>query len=121
MSGKAYDLSENNQPIWEAFAENRMKDIISKQMKKRGETDNKAARLSLSQYKEAAILLNSLCGNFNKLTPEIIRKAKGIKPQKAVHINGFILDVVGSQQIKVNRGVIIEILPAEYRPVANLL
>ena len=56
MSGKAYELSENNQPIWEAFAENRIKDILAKQMEKHGRTDHKAARLSLSQYKEAAIL-----------------------------------------------------------------
>ena len=112
--GKTIELSEKNQIVWDLFQLNRIQMIESKQALK-GEINHKSTMINIAQYKECAIVLNSLVNDFNHLTGKMIIKSKNLKPQKLNHINGFLLDCYNNDYIKLNKDVIIELLPEEYK------
>lgn len=120
MGSKAYELSEINQPVWEKFQAKRLAEILEKQAEK-GEVNEKSAKINIAQYKEGAILLNSICKDFSKLTAKQIEQAKEIKPQKAGCINGFLLACVESEFVKLTRPSMMALIPVEYRFIAEKL
>lgn len=111
---KFYELSEDNQPVWDNFAKIRLAEIIDRQ-KERGEVNEKSAAINLAQYKEAAILLDGICPDFSKLTVKNIDKAKAEKPQKANHINGLLITAYNADWINLSADVVISLIPSEYR------
>lgn len=112
MSRKAFELSEKNQPIWDEFAKVRMIEIREAQ-ERRGKINELSARVNIATYKEAVILLDSLCNDFSKLTLKIVEKAKNTKREN--HINGFLLSCHKLGLVSLSKEIAVSILPAEYR------
>lgn len=112
MAVKAFELSEKNQPIWNEFARVRMAEIVEAQ-ERRGKINELSAKVNLATYKEAAILLDSLCNDFSKLTLKIVDKARNTKREN--HINGFLLSCRKLGLLSLPKDIAISILPAEYR------
>ena len=119
MSFKPYAFSEQNQPLWEKFESLRRSEIESKQIAKGGSVNKSSTDINISQYREIVALLDSLCSDFNQLTPEIINRAKIAKPGKATHLNGFLLVCVGQSWLTVSNDVILDMLPVDYRLVVE--
>lgn len=114
----AYRLSDKNQPIWDKFHSLRYNEIIERQTAK-GEVNIVSARINVAQYKEAAILLDSMCKDWEKLTVKIVNDAKAQKPAKAQMLNGLLIVCYGNGWIKVNSQVEIELIPTEYRQLVK--
>lgn len=114
----AYRLSDKNQPIWEKFHSLRYDEIIKRQEAK-GEANPVSARINLAQYKEAAILLDSMCKDWEKLTVKIVNDAKIEKPSKSQILNGLLIVCYSNGWINVNSQVEIELIPTEYRQLVK--
>jgi hypothetical protein len=111
-------FSDKNQPIWEKFYTLRYAEVIERQ-KEKGEVNEISARVNLAVYKEAAILLDSLCDDFTKLTLKVVERAKAQK--RANHINGFLLECCNQGWIKLRSDVVISLIPAEYQNIVRSL
>jgi hypothetical protein len=118
IGSRSYELSKQNQPIWDQFASKRLAEIKAKQMD-HGEINEYSANNNVAQYKECAILLNSLQSDWHNLTLEQFEQAKKMKPQKQNHINGLVLHIYINKWVKINRDVAIAVIPVEYRQLVE--
>ena len=90
---KKFSLSENNQPIFDEFAEARFDEIIKGQISRGKKVNERSAHINVAQYKEVAIALDNLCDDFRDVSLDDVLEVKEKKPHKNNHLNGFLMAI----------------------------
>lgn len=119
-------IHQENQNVWDQFAEHRYNSAFEKAKLKIKETDKMTpsgkAQQNVNAHKPVVLELERMIKyTFETMTVEDIEATIKSKPANKAQLNAFLLFVVGNGLIKVSNDVIIKLVPSEYKDLVKLL